>query len=61
MRTFGVFAPFWKCVFAFGVKNQENEFEFPGAVRRRIRNVDDKGKASYTHGTCMLLRYERLG
>lgn len=29
MRTYEVFPQFWKCVFTFGRKDHENEFEFP--------------------------------
>lgn len=29
-----VMPPFWKCMFTFGRKSQENEFEFPGFRKR---------------------------
>lgn len=54
MTAYEVFAPFWKCVFTFGVKSQENEFEFPGLNKRRNYIVTN-GKIKYTHGMHPLL------
>jgi hypothetical protein len=35
MTQYDVFLPFWKCVFTFGRKCEENEFEFPAFRARR--------------------------
>ncbi|TGO60179.1 hypothetical protein BOTNAR_0149g00020 [Botryotinia narcissicola] len=37
---YGVCEEFWKCVFAFGLKQRENEFEFP-RLRSRVRKTFD--------------------
>ena len=36
LTEYNVFPQFWKCVFTFGRKTEENEFEFPGF---RVRNT----------------------
>lgn len=37
----------WKCLFAFGRKSRENEFEFPGFSRRRIKQPRSPKVQSY--------------
>ncbi|TGO23821.1 hypothetical protein BPAE_0121g00220 [Botrytis paeoniae] len=40
INVYEVCEEFWKCVFAFGLKQRENEFEFP-RLRSRIRKTFD--------------------
>ncbi|TGO38123.1 hypothetical protein BHYA_0081g00190 [Botrytis hyacinthi] len=41
INIYEVCEEFWKCVFAFGLKQRENEFEFP-RLRSRIRKTFDR-------------------
>ncbi|KAL1970711.1 hypothetical protein VTN77DRAFT_4355 [Rasamsonia byssochlamydoides] len=43
MSIYDVFPPLWKCIFAFGRKHKENEFEFPGFITRRSHPVETDG------------------
>ncbi|KAF7954189.1 hypothetical protein EAE96_005320 [Botrytis aclada] len=40
IKVYEVCEEFWKCVFAFGLKQRENEFEFP-RLRSRVRRTFD--------------------
>jgi len=35
LYIYGVFSHFWKVVFTFGMKTEQNEFAFPGIRARR--------------------------
>ncbi|OCK74722.1 hypothetical protein K432DRAFT_363217 [Lepidopterella palustris CBS 459.81] len=53
------FSPFWKCVFTFGRKTDENEFEFPGfRARRTLRRTLSSGRDA-TASAYVLRRAER--
>ncbi|KAH8774172.1 hypothetical protein BGZ57DRAFT_763271 [Hyaloscypha finlandica] len=53
MSTYEIMPPFWRCVFTFGRKSEENEFEFPRFGQRRSRNpksnsvIQDQPEFSY--------------
>lgn len=38
LKTHGVFADFWRCVFTFGFKTHENEYMFPTFRGRRSKS-----------------------
>lgn len=42
MKSYDVFPQFWKAALTFGIKEVENEFEFPAFRTRRTR-LDDAG------------------
>lgn len=42
MSSYNIFPQFWKCLFAFGCKESENEFEFPIFRARRSQSSDSK-------------------
>jgi hypothetical protein len=43
MSAYNVMPPFWKYIFTFGRKSEENEFEFPKFGQRRTRNPNADG------------------
>jgi hypothetical protein len=43
MSMYNVMPPFWRYVFTFGRKSEENEFEFPKFGQRRTRNPSADG------------------
>ena len=45
LKTFNVFAEFWKCALVFGRKSEENEFEFPGFRTKRSQTSGGKSEA----------------
>ncbi|KAE9377376.1 hypothetical protein N431DRAFT_194425 [Stipitochalara longipes BDJ] len=47
ISTYEIFPSFWRYMFTFGRKSEENEFEFPRFGQRRIR---DPNSDSYTQG-----------
>lgn len=47
MSILGIMPIFWKYVLTFGIKEKENEFDFPGFGRRKSRV---SGTEEYRHG-----------
>lgn len=43
LSIYEVFPQFWKCMFAFGKKHKENEFEFPGFMTKDTYPVEMDG------------------
>lgn len=61
LKTHNIFPAFWKHVFTFGRKSEENEFLFPGLCRRRSRRqpgITDYGRSfidQRTASNCFLI------
>lgn len=47
MSTHSITPKLWNCMFTFGRKSEENEFEFPGFRRRQIRQLGPLGNPVY--------------
>ncbi|KAH9211753.1 hypothetical protein DL95DRAFT_369317 [Leptodontidium sp. 2 PMI_412] len=60
MRTFEITPNFWRCMFAFGRKSEENEFEFPGFNRRKTHAGNSSVAVKYEF-SYMLRRVELNG
>ncbi|KAG4422124.1 hypothetical protein IFR04_004751 [Cadophora malorum] len=60
METYSITPNFWKCVFTFGRKSEENEFEFPGFNCRKAR-AEKSGTALNYEFSYMLRRAELNG
>ncbi|KAG9233395.1 hypothetical protein BJ875DRAFT_464248 [Amylocarpus encephaloides] len=60
LSIYGIFASFWKCMFTFGRKSVENEFQFPEFKRRRTQIPGEPRKYS-RELSYMLRRVENNG
>jgi len=56
MSTYKIMPSFWKYMFTFGRKSEENEFEFPRFGQRRTRDI---GSKSSTQGSSRQLSLHR--
>ncbi len=47
LLVYGVFLPFWRAIFTFGRKSEENEYTFPGFRARRSLHSQITTNVSY--------------